>query len=112
MPAPTGVERRRLRRVMKRIPAAFEAGKLRGKGHIKNISKEGLFVRTDVLPIAGASVRIVFHDRHGSKVEVRGTIRWTTAQLPPEEKAKPGFGVYIEPGNDEFHDFFEGILTG
>ena len=112
MPTPTGIERRRLRRVMKRIPAAFEAGKLRGKGHIKNISKEGLFVRADVLPAAGAPVRIVFHDRQGSKIEVRGTVRWTTQQLPPEEKAKPGFGVYIERGNDEFNDFFEGILTG
>ncbi|MEX2205636.1 MAG: PilZ domain-containing protein [Myxococcota bacterium] len=112
MPTPTGIERRRLRRVMKRIPCAFEAGKLRGKGHIKNISKEGLFVRTSVLPTAGTSVRVVFHDRQGSKVEVRGTTRWTTAQLPPEEKAKPGFGLYVEPGNAEFNEFFEGILTG
>ena len=108
----SGIERRRLRRVMKRIPAAFESGKLRGKGHVKNVSKEGLFVRTKVLPPAGAPVRIVFHDRHGSKIEVRGTVRWTTAQLPPEEKAAPGFGVYIPTGNDEFYEFFEQILTG
>jgi len=108
----TGIERRRLRRLMKRIPAAFEAGKQRGKGHIKNVSKEGLFVRTNILPPAGTAVRIVFHDRHGSKIEVRGTVCWTTDQLPPEEKAKPGFGVYIPRGNDEFEEFFEQILTG
>ena len=108
----TGIERRRLRRILKRIPAAFEAGKLRGKGHIKNVSKEGLFVRTSALPNTGASVRVVFHDRHGSKIEVRGTVRWTTAQLPPDEKAKPGFGVYIPRGNDAFDEFFEQILTG
>jgi hypothetical protein len=112
MPNESGIERRRLRRIMKRIPAAFEAGKLRGKGHIKNVSKEGLFVRTSALPPAGTQVRIVFHDRHGSKIEVRGTVRWTTAQLSPEENAKPGFGVYIPAGNDEFHEFFEQILTG
>ena len=112
MPTPFGIERRRLRRVMKRIPAAFEAGKLRGKGYIKNVSKEGLFVRTSILPATGSPVRIVFHDRNGSKVEVRGTVRWTTQQLPPDEKAKPGFGIYIEPGNDEFKEFFETILTG
>jgi hypothetical protein len=108
----TGIERRRLRRILKRIPAAFEAGKLRGKGHIKNVSKEGLFVRTNALPVTGAPVRVVFHDRHGSKIEVRGTVRWTTAQLPPEEKAKPGFGVYIPRGNEAFDEFFEQILTG
>jgi hypothetical protein len=108
----TGIERRRLRRILKRIPAAFEAGKMRGKGHIKNVSKEGLFVRTTSLPNAGAPVRVVFHDRQGSKIEVRGTVRWTTAQLPAEEKAKPGFGVYIPRGNDAFDEFFEQILTG
>ena len=108
----TGIERRRLRRILKRIPAAFEAGKLRGKGHIKNVSKEGLFVRTTALPNPGAQVRVVFHDRHGSKIEVRGTVRWTTAQLPAAEKAKPGFGVYIPRGNDAFDEFFEQILTG
>ncbi len=107
-----GTERRRLRRILKRIPAAFEAGKLRGKGHIKNVSKEGLFVRTSALPPSGASVRIVFHDRNGSKIEVRGTVRWTTAQLPAGEVAKPGFGVYIPRGNESFDDFFEQILMG
>lgn len=112
MPTNSGIERRRLRRVMKRIPAAFEAGKLRGKGHIKNVSKEGLFVRTNVLPPAGSPVRVVFHDRHGSKIEVRGTVRWTTDQLPPEEQAKPGFGVHFQNASDEFSEFFEQILTG
>ena len=57
-------------------------------------------------------MRIVFHDRNGSKIEVRGTVRWTTAQLPAEENAKPGFGVFVPRGNDAFDDFFEQILTG
>jgi DNA-directed RNA polymerase specialized sigma24 family protein len=82
------VERRKLRRILKRIPAAFEAGQLRGKGHIKNVSKEGLFVRTTVLPPTGTDVRVIFHDRTGSKIEVHGTVRWTTAQLDKAEKAK------------------------
>jgi PilZ domain-containing protein len=106
------VERRRLRRILKRIPAAFEAGKLRGKGHIKNVSKEGLFVRTSVLPPVGDDVRVLFHDRNGSKIEVRGLVRWTTDQLPAGEKAKPGFGVFIARGNAVFDEFFEQILLG
>jgi len=112
MPTPTGIDRRRLKRVMKRIPAAFEAGKLRGRGYIKNISKAGLFVRTSILPPMGAPVRVLFHDRKGSKLEVHGTVRWTTQLLPPEENAKPGFGVLIEPVSEEFSEFFENILTG
>jgi len=106
------VERRKLRRILKRIPASFEAGAMRGKGHIKNVSKEGVFVRSNVLPPVGADVRIVFPDRNGTKIEVRGLVRWTTDQLPPAEKAKPGFGVYIPRGNETFDEFFEQILLG
>ena len=106
------VERRRLRRILKRIPAAFEAGSLRGKGHVKNVSKEGLFVRSSVLPPVGNDVRVIFHDRNGSKIQVHGTVRWTTDQLPTSAKAKPGFGVYIPRGNEEFDEFFEQILLG
>jgi hypothetical protein len=106
------VERRKLRRILKRIPAAFEAGMLRGKGHVKNVSKEGLFVRSSVLPPVGSDVRVIFHDRNGSKIEVRGTVRWTTDQLASDEKAKPGFGVYIPRGNEDFDEFFGQILLG
>jgi hypothetical protein len=106
------VERRRLRRILKRIPASFEAGSMRGKGHIKNVSKEGLFLRTNALPPVGSDVRVLFPDRNGTKIEVRGTVRWTTDQLPAAEKAKPGFGVYIARGNEVFDEFFEQILLG
>jgi hypothetical protein len=106
------VERRKLRRILKRIPAAFEAGTLRGKGHIKNVSKEGLFVRSNVLPPVGVDVRVLFPNRNSSKIEVHGTVRWTTDQLPAGEKAKPGFGVYIARGNEDFDEFFEQILLG
>lgn len=107
-----GIERRKLRRILKRIHAAFEAGALRGKGHIKNVSKEGLFLRTSVLPSVGDDVRVIFHDRTGTKIEARGTVRWTTAQLSGDEKAKPGFGVHIPRGNEDFDEFFGQILLG
>src|SRR5262245_49448353 len=106
------LERRKLRRILKRIPAAFESGTLRGKGHIKNVSKEGLFLRTVTLPGVGDYVRVLFHDRNGTKIEVLGTVRWTTAQLPTSSKAKPGFGLHIPRGNEDFDDFFGQILLG
>ncbi|HXJ36447.1 MAG TPA: PilZ domain-containing protein [Candidatus Eisenbacteria bacterium] len=112
MPQKPKVERRKLRRILKRIPASFEAGQVRGKGHIKNVSKEGLFLRTSVLPNVGDEVRVIFPDRTGSKIEARGTVRWTTLQLPVEQQAKPGFGVHVPRGNEAFDDFFEQILLG
>jgi hypothetical protein len=52
-----GRERRRmLRRAIPSIRAAFEAGELRGVGHVKNVSKEGLFLRSDILPQPGSEI--------------------------------------------------------
>lgn len=111
MPAPGGPERRRLKRVYHRIPAWFKAGNIRGEGHVKNLCKEGLFVRTANLPEPGSDVRVVMEAHGGDKVEVNGTVRWTTAQLPPEEHAQPGFGVLISPVPESFRAFFERVLV-
>ena len=110
-PVTGGRERRRmLRRAIPSIRAAFEAGELRGVGHVKNISKEGLFLRSDILPPPGSEIRILFHDRRGDKIELHGCVRWTTAQLP-DKSARPGFGVQLTGPDDAFRQFYEEILT-
>jgi hypothetical protein len=100
-----------LRRAIPSIRAAFEAGELRGVGHVKNISKEGLFLRSEILPAPGSEVRILFHDRQGNKIELHGNVRWTTAQLGRESGARPGFGVQLAAHDDAFREFYEEILT-
>src|SRR5262245_49300886 len=108
---PQGRERRRmLRRAIPSIRAAFEAGELRGVGHVKNVSKEGLFVRSDILPPPGSEIRVLFHDRRGDKIELHGCVRWTTAQLG-DKSARPGFGVQLSKPDDAFRAFYEEILT-
>jgi hypothetical protein len=102
--------RRRLKRIVKRVPARFQSHGLIGQGHIKNITKEGLFLRTDRLPARGAPVRVIFEPPHGPKVEVEGTVRWTTAQLPPSQDSAPGFGMKIDAVPEEFLEFFEQTL--
>ena len=104
-------ERRKLRRIMKRIPAAFESASIRSRGHIKNVTKAGVFVRCEELPKQGEQVRVVFHDRNGSKVEIRGEVRWTTDQLS-RAADKAGFGMVIDVPSAEFLEFFEQILLG
>ena len=99
-----------LRRAIPSIRAAFEAGELRGVGHVKNISKEGLFLRSDILPAPGSEIRILFHDRRGDKIELFGSVRWTTAQLA-EKRARPGFGVQLSSQDDAFRSFYEEMLT-
>ena len=106
-----GKERRRLKRVVKRIPIRFEAGGLRGQGHIKNLTKEGLYVRSHLLPEPGTRIHIEIVSHDGSKVEIPAVVRWTTAQLR-EATGTPGFGVMIDQPTPEFLDFFESMLMG
>lgn len=104
-----GKERRKLKRVVKRIPIRFETGGLRGQGHIKNLSREGLFIRSHLLPAPGDMVCVVFGAPNGQKVEIIGTVRWTTAQLQNSD-APPGFGVRIDQPGPDFREFYESIL--
>ena len=105
----SGRERRKLKRVIKRIPAFFMCGTLHGDGYIKNLSKEGLFMRTDLLPAPGEMVQILIQARDGHKVEVTGTVRWNTAQFPGRDP-HPGFGMQIEPVTSEYRELYESIL--
>ncbi|MFQ5513478.1 MAG: PilZ domain-containing protein [Myxococcota bacterium] len=112
MSDPSTGERRRLRRIIKRIPASFTCDGLHGQGHIKNISKEGVFMRVSELPEAGAPVRITIEPPDGPKVEIAGRVAWTTDQLPSDADAEPGFGLQLSERTDAFHDLLERILLG
>ena len=111
MAGPVKSEKRRLRRTVTRIPATFVAGDTIGNGHIKNLSRDGVFIRTDSLPSKGDLVSVIFFLTDGSKVEVSGTVRWSTAQLPRSREAKGGFGMLIEQLNDPYLEFYEQLLT-
>ena len=107
--AKSGRERRKLKRIVKRIPAFFTAGSLHGDGYVKNLSKEGLFVRTDLLPEALQAVQVLIRKSDGHKLEVNGTVRWTTNEHPGRDK-HTGFGMQIDPLTDEYREFYESIL--
>jgi hypothetical protein len=102
-------ERRRLKRIVKRIPVRFQAESLRGEGHIKNLTQEGIFVRSDVLPEAGESISVRFDAPQGRKIEIEGVVRWTTAQFPDRD-VRTGFGVRLHRVDEEYLRFFESIL--
>jgi hypothetical protein len=104
-----GRERRKLKRVIKRIPIRFETGSLHGQGHIRNLSKQGMFIRSHLLPPAGEQVRILFVSPDGTKLELIATVRWTTAQLDSDD-AQPGFGISIEDPGRDFLVFYQSIL--
>jgi hypothetical protein len=104
------VDKRCLNRTVTRIPAVFAGGTTHGNGHIKNLSLEGLFLRTDTLPVTGDVVNVIFFIPDGNKIEVSGMVRWTTAELDPAKEAKPGFGMRIGQPSEEYLGFFEELL--
>jgi hypothetical protein len=104
------VDKRRLKRTVTRIPAVFAGGATHGNGHIKNVSLEGLFLRTDTLPVTGDVVNVAFFIPDGNTVEVSGTVRWTTAELDPAQGAKPGFGMHIDKHSLAYIGFYEELL--
>ena len=94
---------------MSRIPAIFVCGSLKAEGHVKNLSKEGLFVRTESLPLPGQSIHLLLIPPDGTKVEVQGTVCWTTDQVPDRSPQK-GFGLKIDAPTDRYRDLFQRIL--
>lgn len=107
---PGGIERRKLKRTVARVPASFESGDLRGKGHVKNVSKGGVFLRSECLPESGSDVRILFHSRDGRKIEVTGIVVWNTNELGGHPEVRPGFGIRFHEHSDAYREFYEQIL--
>ena len=80
MANPTGIERRRLKRVVKRVPVIFVCGPLNGEAHIGNLSKGGLYLRTDVLPPQGARVQVLIKP-HDSNHKIVGELVFQSDRL-------------------------------
>ena len=105
----SGKNRRKQKRIPKRLSVLIEVDGTYSQGRIKNLSKTGVFVRGSVLPEPGSQVRLRFETLEGEKIEVSGRVRWTTAGLPKEDAAS-GFGVLIDDPGDDFRAFFLTLL--
>ena len=127
-------ERRKHKRIrltgkLKPIPATFKTESVlqvlgtsakHGEGHIRSLSREGLFIATETVPTVGEFVTVIFSDRSCSKIEVCGTVRSTSAEqgLVPARKRMwlgnwpdSGFGMQLKSLTDEYQEFYEELLT-
>lgn len=103
-------DRRRLKRYVQRLEAHFQSGRLRGLGHVRNLSKEGMFIGSERLPQPGAPIALTIETTDGEKIDLNGTVRWTTAQLPNASEAPSGFGVRVEGRSPAYRELFEALL--
>ena len=88
-----------------RIPVRFMAEGAEGIGHLKNVSRAGMFVRSNDLPRPESSIAIQFDaPETGVSINLRGEVRWTTDGHGIA--GGPGFGVQLHEPPREFTDFF------
>jgi hypothetical protein len=106
----TAPDRRRLKRYVQRLEAHFQSGHTRGLGHVRNLSKEGMFIGSDRLPQPGAPIALTIETSAGDKIDLNGTVRWTTAQLSDSSEAAAGFGVRFESRSAGYRELFEALL--
>ena len=77
-----------------------------GVGHLKNVSRAGLFVRSNDLPRPEAAISLQLEaPGTGALINLRGEVRWTTDGSGHPDGA-PGFGVQLLEPSREFSDFF------
>jgi len=111
VPAPilSGVDasaRARRRVLTSRIPIRFMAEGAEGVGHLKNVSRAGMFVRSNDLPRPESPITLQFDMPHsGTTINLRGEVRWSSDGQGSVDPA-PGFGVQLLEPPREFQEFF------
>ncbi len=89
----------------------FATPTVRGGGTVRNLRKAGLFVATRLLPKPLENVRLGITLGNREKLELRGTVRWTSADRPQSGRVS-GFGVRLEPPTAAYLAFFESLVVG
>ena len=72
----------------------FVSGSSLGRGMVHDLSLGGLFMRSPLLPPAGASIVATLTTPTGDQVAVRGTVQWNTATTSVPLSVT-GFGVRV-----------------
>jgi hypothetical protein len=102
----TASARARRRVLTSRIPVRFMAEGVEGVGHLKNVSRAGLLVRSNDLPRPECPISLAFeHPESGESINLRGEVRWTTDGQGSADPT-PAFGVQLHEPSRSFSDFF------
>ncbi len=92
------------------MPVRFQTSSANGRGRISNISRLGLFVLADDLPQPREPIQVWLELAEDRCIEVSGSVRWTTDQLPPKQQTVRGFGVELVEPSPEFLAAFEELM--
>jgi hypothetical protein len=102
--------RARRRILTSRIPIRFMSEGSEGVGHLKNVSRAGMCVRSADLPRPGVPIALQFEvPTTGTLVNLRGEVRWSSDRLGADT-SQSGFGVLLHEPPPEFREFLRWAL--
>jgi hypothetical protein len=92
------------------VNAVFVCEQARGEGRVHDISREGFFIRSPLLPRDGAPIAVMLELPSGRRIAVRGIVRWNTAALPNRAETS-GFGIQLASFDSDYGHFVDGALA-
>jgi hypothetical protein len=102
-----------------RVPVRFAGGSIGGRGCIRNLSQEGMYLEVDHLPPRKARVLITLEVPGRQELQVRARVVWHTELRDPdpvigEESVDlcddGGFGVMVETSEAPWRKFFQSVV--
>ncbi len=92
------------------IQTDFKVGKLKGRGKIRNIGADGLFVGTSSVPEVGETVDLEFRSPCGGTVAVSGLVWWRTVDAPQGYHRVSGFGLRLLDDSEDYRRLVDGMM--
>ncbi len=74
-------------------------------GELLEVSRAGVYVRSDEIPPPGTVLALQLRIPEGALVDLRGTVQWNTDGETPPAKGR-GFGVVVIEPSPEYRAFF------
>ncbi len=93
------------------VPAWFTLRGARGEGKISDLSFEGLFVHSPMLPREGEEIAVSFQVPGADEITVHGAVRWNTSTADPSVGLRSGFGVRLSRFGVDYSAFLNSLRT-
>ena len=92
------------------VDVTYVAGNSRGEGRVEDVSRNGFFIRSTMLPADGSQIEAILKTNGGTLIAVEGRVCWNTASVP-SKLTQSGFGVYVSNHGAEYVGFVEGVIA-
>jgi Tfp pilus assembly protein PilZ len=102
-----GMNQKRVRTAMQ---ANFQAGRVKGRGKVRNVSEGGLFVGTSAIPEEGEMALVSIQTPTGNRLAISGLVWWTTSRPGGSANRAPGFGLRVLDDSQAYRNLVETLL--